>query len=407
MAGAGSRQTARLAWRFLRCDIAAGRLGTLAAALAVAVAAVTAVDWLAERVGAATTQRAAELIAADRVVRTDEPIPEAWLAQARQRGLAAARTVVFPTVAVAGERSQLVSLKAVEPGYPLRGELRVAAAPGAADQPAAGGPPPGRVWVAPRLLALLDTELGERLRLGDRALPMARLVTAEPDRAGPFGALAPRALVAWETVQETGLLGRGSRVRYSLLLAGEPEALAAYAAWLREAPGPEREVVRGEEAQPGIRRAVERAERFLGLAALLTVVVAAAAVLLTARHYAAAQLDRIAVLRVLGAGQGRIVAVQALILAAVALAAGALGTGAGFLLHHAMLALLGELLPPQLPGAGPGPALYGVGFALLAAGGFALPTVLRLRRVPPVRVLRRSAGAGALALALPYLVAAA
>ncbi len=397
----------RLAVRFLGRDLAAGRLGILAAALIVAVAAVTAVGWLGDRVEAATANRAAELIAADRLVRTDEPAPEAWLAEARERGLAAVRTMAFSTVVIVDGRSQLASVKAVEAGYPLRGELRIAEARDAGDRVAAGRPPPGEVWVGPRLLDLLDAELGTTLQVGRSSYPARRLVTAEPDRAGGFGNMAPRLLMAWEDVAGSALVGAGSRVDYALLLAGPEEALQGFADWVHRADGPEPEVLTGEEAQPAIGEIVGQAERFLGLAALITVVVAAAAVLLTARHYAAAQLDRVAVMRVLGASQGRVLAVQALILTLVALAAGAIGTAVGFGLHLAMVAALADVLPADLPAAGPLPALYGIGLGAVATAGFALPTAARLRRVPPIRVLRRTAGTGVLRTSVPYAVAAA
>ncbi|ABM62830.1 ABC transporter permease [Halorhodospira halophila] len=399
--------TLRLAARFLRRDLAAGRLGILAAALVVAVAAVTAVGWLGDRVGAATTERAAELIAADRLVRTDEAAPDDWLDAARERGLQAARTVEFPTVVAADGRTRLVSVKAVESGYPLRGELRTADARDADDRVAEQRPGPGAVWVEPRLLDLLGAELGGALEIGDMQLPMERLVTAEPDRAGMFGTVAPRVLLAWEDIAGTGLVGEGARVRHALLLAGPEDELDAFAEWLRDADGPEAEVLTGTEAQPAIQEIVGQAERFLGLAALITVVVAAAAVLLTARHYAVAQLDRVAVMRVLGARQGRVVAIQTAVLGAVALAAGVLGAAIGFALHAVMIALLADVLPPNLPAPGPLPALYGIGLGVAAAAGFALPTVARLRHVPPMRVLRRTAGAGVVRSGGAYAVAAA
>ncbi|MDN5849013.1 MAG: ABC transporter permease, partial [Nitrococcus sp.] len=78
----------RLLWR----DWRAGELRLLLLAVVVAVAAVTSVSWLADRVGAATTGQAADLLAADRLVRSSEPIPRAWLRLARDAGLATART---------------------------------------------------------------------------------------------------------------------------------------------------------------------------------------------------------------------------------------------------------------------------------------------------------------------------
>lgn len=398
-----------LALRLLYVDIRTGRLGILAVALMVAVAAVSSVGWVAERAGSAAQGRAAELIAADRLVRTEQRIPVQWREQASEMGLAAARVVEFPTVIVIGERSQLVAVKAVEQGYPLRGELRLKARRGASGQVAEGVPPAGKAWVEPRLLTLVEAGLGDELGIGDTRLTISRMIAAEPDRAQIFGSLGPRVLISWAAMQSSALVVEGSRVRYSLLLAGDEAALDRFSAWLQEqasGPAQEAELLRGGEAQPAVETIIDQAERFLSLAALLTVGVAGAAVLLTARHYASAQSERIAMMRVLGARQSHIVALQVVIIGVLALAAGVLGVVFGYLFQALMIALLSGLLPPHLGSPGIAPALYGLAIGLVAAAGFALPSVIRLRHVPPLQVLRRSGGAGAVRSVVPYTVAA-
>ncbi|BAU58486.1 hypothetical protein HH1059_17980 [Halorhodospira halochloris] len=408
--GTTAKASVQLAMRLLVVDLRAGHLGILVAALVVAVAAVSSVGWVTERAGAAAEERAAELVAADRVVRANQPVPAEWREQATELGLAAARMVEFPTVVMLGERSQLVAVKAVEQGYPLRGQLLTSAQRDGEEQDTTGPPPDGEAWVEPRLLALLDTATGEELELGDKSLTISRLITAEPDRAQIFGALGPRVLISWSDMESSGLVVEGSQVRHALLLAGDQQALDAFAAWLKDdasGPAQEAEVLTGSEAQPAVETITAQAERFLGLAALITVVVAAAAVLLTARHYAAAQLDRIAMMRVLGARQGTILLCQGTIISLLALLAGLFGVALGYALQALMLALLSEALPPNLGAPGPMPALYGIGVGMVAAAGFALPSVIRLRHVPPMRVLRRSAGSGVVRSMTAYLIAGA
>lgn len=406
---ASAKTTMQLALRLLLADLRAGYLGILAAALVVAVAAVSSVGWVTERAGVVIEQYAAELIAADRVIRANEQIPTRWRVKAEQMGLAAARMVEFRSVVMRGEQSQLVAVKAVEEGYPLRGELRTKPRRDGSAKVTGGPPPAGQTWVEPRLLALLEADIGAELELGDVSLTISRLVTAEPDRAQIFGALGARLLISWADMQASGLVVAGSRVRHALLLAGDQDGLDRFTTWLRNsAPGPTQgiEILRGGEAQPGVATIIAQAERFLGLAALITVVVAAAAVLLTARHYAAAQLDRSAMMRVLGARQSHIILLQGTIITALAIVAGLLGLALGYALQAAMLTMLGAILPPQLGSAGPAPALYGLVIGLLAAAGFALPSVIRLRHVPPMRVLRRSAGGGVVRSLLAYGIAA-
>lgn len=388
-------KTARLAWRLLGRDWRAGELRLLAAAVVLAVAAVSAVSWLAERVSGASAGRAAELLGADRQVRSNDPIPEAWLAKARELGLQHARTAEFASVVLAGERTQLVAVKAVERDYPLRGQLQLLEAVGGAPQPVRQGPAPGQAWAEPRLLGGLNVELGAEIALGQSSFALDRLIGLEPDRGGFFSSLAPRLMINYADLADTGLIQPASRVRYHLLLAGPAPALERFQRWLqREAP--EAEWRTPEESNPGVGNVLGRAQRFLGLGALLTVVIAGVAMLLTVRRYAARQVDRVAIMRCVGATQGEITGLFAWKLVWLGLLAGALGVGLGYLLHQLMLVLVADLLPPVVPPPGPRPALSGWLTALASLLGFALPTVLRLRRVPPLRVLRRELGEGVL-----------
>jgi putative ABC transport system permease protein len=383
----------RLALRLLARDWRAGEVRLLAAAVVVAVAAVTAVAWLADRVGAASGARAAELLAADRAVLTTTALPEEWLRQAQAFGLKTARTAEFPSVVLAAERPQLVAVKAVEAPYPLRGSLQLQAAVGAPAEPVRAVPEAGSAWVEARLLGPLGLDVGDDLSLGESRFTVARLLALEPDRGGFFTSLAPRVMINYRDLAATGLIQPGSRVRYQLLLAGPEPALERFRQWLpSDRPGLEWRTP--EDAGLGVHAAMQRAQRFLGLAALLTVVIAGVAILLTVHRYAERQVDRVAVMRCLGATGGDVTALMAWKLVWLGLFGGGLGIAAGYLLHLAMLALVADLLPPRVPAPGIYPALSGWATAFAALLGFALPTVLRLRRVPPLRVLRRELGAG-------------
>jgi putative ABC transport system permease protein len=73
-----------------------------------------------------------------------------------------------------------VALKAVEPGYPLRGRLEIAG------QSAPSIPPEGEVWVDAALLEALNVQVGQMLGLGERSLRIAATITREPDRGAGF-----------------------------------------------------------------------------------------------------------------------------------------------------------------------------------------------------------------------------
>lgn len=396
----------RLALRLLVRDWRAGELRLLAAAVVVAVAAVCSVSWLADRVAGASGARAAELLAADSAVQTTEAIPTAWIEQAKAFGLTTARTAEFPSVVLAGEQPQLVAVKAVEAPYPLRGSVQVQTGIGVAAQHVRSVPEERTAWVEARLLGLLKLAMGDVISLGDARFSVTRLIALEPDRGVFFTSLAPRVMINYADLAATGLIQPGSRVRYQLLLAGPEPALQRFRQWLPDKqPGLEWRTP--ADSGIGVNDAIQRGQRFLGLAALLTVVIAGVAILLTVRRYAQRQLDRVAIMRCLGATAADITSLMTWKLIWLGLLCGSTGVALGYLLHLAMLAMVADLLPPRLPPAGLYPAISGLVMAFAALIGFALPTVLRLRQVPPLRVLRRELGSGLFAGNALYVVALA
>ncbi|HET8700865.1 MAG TPA: FtsX-like permease family protein [Nitrococcus sp.] len=395
-----------LSLRLLLRDWQAGELRLLALAVVVSVAAVTSVGWLAERVGTAATRApAAEMLGGDLAVRSDRPIPEQWLQQAREWGLRTARTAEFPSVVLSGGRTDLVSVKAVAPAYPLRGKLRIRAGREAPERMAQGNPAHGQIWVDPQLLTTLGLAVGDTVRLGRSEFRISQLITLEPDRERVFYSLAPRVLLGWGDLAATGLVQPASRVRYQLLLTGSPAQVQRYAQWLKPHATSGVELLHPSDARFGIHDVVLKARRFLGLAALLTVVVAGVAMLLTTRHYVERQVLSVALMRCFGATRGRVTRLLAGKLVWLGIIAGALGALIGYLVHLAMLAVLSGIIVAELPAPGPGPLALGWLTALAALLGFSLPTLLRLREVTPLQVLRRESQRSPVTGSVPYLLA--
>lgn len=396
----------RHAARALRREFLAGDLLTVFAALALGVAVMTAVGTLVNRVTLALTASAAEVIGGDLGLRGRQEIPAAFEEEARRRGLATARMVEFASVLFHGEASQMANIKAVGAGYPLRGALMVARDRFGAEAEAGQAPPPGEAYADPRLLDALDLQPGETLEFGAGTLRVTRVLQAEPDTSGELMQLAPPLLVNRADVDAAGLLGPGSRASYRLMFAGPADAIAELREWLRPRAA-EFRLVGIEDAQRGMRGAFDRAGRFLALAALLAVLLAGVATALAANRFALRRVDQVAVLRCLGARQRDILAGLALQLLLLAAPACALGVVLGLLVQAGLVEALGALLPGRLPLPQAAPALAGVGIGLLLLLGFGLPPLLRLRGVPPMRVLNRSFAALPAGSLLTYLAALA
>ncbi len=395
-----------LALRLLYRDWRSGELRLLALAVVIAVGAVTGVAWLADRVAGATDARAADLLAADRAVEYPQPIPARWQSAAQDRGFGTALTAVFPTVVLSDTRNQLVSAKAVSEAYPLRGELAVQSSADAVERAPQGVPEPGTAWVEPRLLGLLDMAIGDQVSLGAIDVEIAAIIRFEPDRGQGFSNLAPRLMFNHSDLAATELLGAGSRVRHKLLLSGPQTELVAFTNELSAREGNAIEIETPSEQGRGAAEVIDQAKRFLGLAALLTVIVAGVAVLLTVRHYAERQITGVAVMRAMGATRRQVLQLFVGKLLWLGLFAGLVGGALGYGLHWVMLGLVAELLDTQLPPASWQPLATGWITAAAALLGFALPTLLRLRDAPPMRVLRDDLGSGLLRGSAPLLVAA-
>jgi putative ABC transport system permease protein len=373
-------------------DWRAGELRILAAALVIAVASVTSVAFFADRVRQALVHEAHQLLGGDVVLAADHP----WAASMREemaaRGLRVAEATTFISMARAGERAQLAGVKAVSDAYPLRGRLRAAPALNEPDAEAEAGPPRGTVWPDERLAAALELKRGDRLELGDATLTVGAILTLEPDRSTTFFNVAPRLMMHKDDVAATGLIQPGSRVWYSLLAAGDKAAARAFEAWVGPRLGRGESLQSLENARPEIRAGLERAQKFIGLTALLAVVLAAVAVSLATRRYTRRHLDGYAVMRCLGATQRQLVRLFTLEFAVLGVLAAAAGCLAGYAAQFVIAAFVSDLMLVALPQPTLVPAAQGflTGLALLL--GFALPPLLQLKNVPALRVLRRDVG---------------
>ncbi len=379
----------RHALRSLRREALAGDLLTVFAALVLGVAVMTAVGTLVGRVNLALAASTAEMLGGDLGVAGRSEPPAAFAEEAQRRGLRSARIAAFGSVLFHGEQSQMATIKGVDAGYPLRGQLKVRPAPDAPLLAQAGAPPSGEAYADPRLLQALGLQVGDALEFGAGTLRVSGVLEAEPDTSGELLTLSPTLLVNRGDLDDTGLLGPGSRISYRLMFAGEPAAIESLRDWLRPQANGLR-LLGVHDTQRGVREAFALAGRFLGLSALLAVLLSGVATALAANRFALQRIDQVAVLRCLGAGQRDILLSLALQLLLLAIPACLLGVVVGMLAQEGLVQILGGLVPQRLPLPPAAPALTGAGIGLLLLLGFGLPPLLRLRNVAPMRVLNRS-----------------
>ena len=394
----------RLGWKTLLRDLRAGELRLLMVAVTLAVASLTAVGFFADRLNGGLQRDALQLLGGDAVVRSDGPVPPAFIDKAKSLGLQAASTVTFPTMARApdedGGASKLIAFKAVPDGYPLRGSLTVANSVDGAGQVTRDIPAPGTAWADASLLDALGLKLGQDVLLGEAHFKLARVIVQEPDRGTGFISFSPRVMINQADVPSTGLIQPASRTNYRLAVAGGSQAVKAYVTWVEaELKKPSAQTgLRGgrleslESGSPEMRQTLDRAEKFLNLVALLAALLSAVAVAIVARSFAARHLDDCAMLRVLGQPQRTIALAYTFEFVLAGLFASALGVALGFAVHYVFVLLLAGLVSSTLPPPTLWPVAFGMGMGLTLLLAFGLPPVLQLAQVPPLRVIRRDVG---------------
>jgi putative ABC transport system permease protein len=388
-----------LGWRTLWRDVRSGELRLLILAVTLAVAALTAVGFFADRLQGGLQRDARQLLGGDAVISSDNKPPAAFEERARALGLQVVHTLGFPTMARAsdaqGGAAKLVALKTVEAGYPLRGTLRISPSPDTPDTPTKDIPAPGQAWVDAALLDAIGIQVGDPILLGDVQLKVGAILVIEPDRGGGFMNFAPRVMLNEADIAATGLIQPASRLSYRMAVAGPEAAVKTYVEW---ADAQVKSSVRGvrveslESGRPEMSQTLDRANKFLSLVALLAALLSAVAVALAARAFAANHLDDCAMLRVLGLSQRTIASAYAFEFALVGLFASLLGVAVGFGVHYLFVALLAGLVSATLPAASIWPALLGIGMGLTLLMAFGLPPVLQLAQVPALRVIRRDVG---------------
>jgi putative ABC transport system permease protein len=376
-------------WRMLWRDWRGGELNILAIGLVIAVTSITAVGFFTDRIERGLKLQSAELIGADLVITSGKPNVNDYIEDARTQDFQVATTQQFRSVALGNDQPQLVEVKAVSESYPLRGVLRVSDTPFGVDEATTDIPAAGDVWVEARLLQLLKLEMGDSISLGASTFTLRKVLRFEPDRGGDLFSVAPRVMMNRADVDATGLIGVGALVSYRVLISGNQFDIDSYRSVISNNLRKGERLFTVEDGRPELNTALQRAQQFLGLAALISVLLAGVAVATVAYRFTNRHLDTSAMLRCLGASQKTIIRLFSMEMLWLALVASTLGCVLGVVTQFVITELLDQLVIAKLPPPSFKSVFLGYATGIVMLTGFALPPLLALRRVPPLRVLRK------------------
>ena len=395
-----------LAWSQTLSLWRAGALRVFVFALILAVAAITAVSFFTQRVESALNQQGGLLLGGDLVVQADHPVPEKFIQRAEKLGISTVLTYEFASMVIHGDDNQLAEIKAVGHGFPMRGDLTIGPSVHAAGQSVKTVPRQGEVWMESRLANLLGVQVGDSLDVGERSFRISAILLREPSRGGDMFGFAPRLMMNTVDLPATRLIQYGSRVKYQLLLASTPRKINDYIVQTRPELGRGERMEDVRNARPEIKSALDKAQQFLGLSAMVSVILAMAAMLLASLPYIKQSLNTFALMRCFGARQNFVMQVLAFQTLIIALLSAVAGVALGFLAQLGLAKLAGSLFVETLPQVTFMPVVAGVAASVAMMIAVVLPHAWQMRNLSAMNILRRETLAQPLSAQAKFLPAA-
>ena len=377
----------KLAWQQLSAQWQAGDLRVLLLALVLAVTSITAVHFFTNRISTHLNRQGGMLLGGDAVIIADHAIPQTYITEAKRQGLQTASTLEFASMAIHGERNQLTEIKAIDDYFPLTGDFDVQTETSKTQQ-VRQGPARGEVWVEPRTANALGLKRGDKVELGATKLTVAGILMREPSRGGDMFSFAPRVMMHMDNVAATELIQFGSRVKYQVVLAGDAQKLQTFIDTLKLRLSRGERIEDVKTSRPEIRSALDKAETFLGLSAMVSVVLAIVAMMLASAPFVARSQETAALLRCFGASKADIEHIMLLQTAMLAAIGGVVGCLLGYLVQFGLAHYAGKLFLEHLPAPNLTPIAIGLILSFTVLFAIMWPHIRALKNMPITQILR-------------------
>jgi putative ABC transport system permease protein len=376
----------KMAWRDSRSS--RRRLLLFSISITLGIAALVAIGSFRHSLSQAIDDQARSLIGADLVVDSTRPFSPEAEALLHSLGEPQAREVRFSSMATfpRSDSTRLAHVRALGGDFPFYGAMETVP-PSAARDFRAGG----RALVDQSMLLQFHAQVGDPIKIGDMDFTIAGALTKMPGEASAAGSLAPRVYIPLQDLAATNLLKPGSIARYRdyvKFLEGTDVAqrIAILAPQIQRL-GLEFDTVAKRKKDLGT--ALENLYRFLNLVGFVSLLLGAVGVASAIQAHLQQKTKTGAILRCLGMSSRGTVLVYLIQTAAMGLVGATTGAALGVAMQRVFPRILQTFLPLAIPaGIAWELIVRGVllGFAICIL--FALPPLLRFRRVSPLRVLR-------------------
>ncbi|WP_049629233.1 ABC transporter permease [Cellvibrio sp. pealriver] len=383
-----------LAIQLLKRNWRSGELRLLGLSLVLAVSVLSGIAIFTGRLESTLISESNSVLGADYIVRGSQPHNNDWSIAAEQEQIRQTQAVLFSSMVFAGDEMHLASVKAVDNGYPLRGQFEISRVPFAINtsdiEIAKAIPAPGEVWVDSRLLPLLSVKLGDKVAVGEYELTITHVLIREPDSASPFSMTGARLIMNIADLLKTQVVQPGSRVDYQWLVASDnTQQLKEFIEQLKPQLNKHQRLVDIDSAQERVGRTLKTSKQFLLLSAVIAVLLSGVAIAIAARQFSGRHTDQVALMKSLGASATRIRTLYFTQLFFLGAIASLLGLVLGYFLQQMIAISLQEAYQIRLGAAGIYPYALSFFSGLMCLVFFALPALWYLPTVPPLKILRR------------------
>ncbi|QSB55836.1 FtsX-like permease family protein [Acinetobacter calcoaceticus] len=373
-----------------------GGLYLLIIALSLAISATTALKFSNDQVKNAVSLQASQMLGADLVLSNNEPIEQSWKKRAEQLGFKQTNVTMFSSMAHTQDQFVMVNVKAIEPLFPLRGQLEI--------EPTTQGIQSGEVWLSQRAADLLKVKLGDAVSIADGTFRFSGVIVRDSNQELGFSGFSPTVIIHQADIAKTHAIQTGSRIDYRLLMAGKPEQVQTFAKQFKQQHQTPKDLDEtaglrlrdASESNSRLLRPLENLDTFLQLANILTILLCGIAIALTSQRYVQQNQDHIALIRCLGGSKFQILLAYIGLLCVVSAISIVIGSLLGLILGYGLLQLMLQLIPQLELSFSVIPLLLGplpiaIFTSVIVLLGFILPSIWELLNTPPIRVIREQA----------------
>ncbi len=367
------------------------RLGLYTGAIGLGVAALVSINSFRANVATAINNESRNLLGADLELRSRRPFSDETqlvLDSTEVDGLAVSYVTTFNSMVLSKRTglTRFIEVRGIEGPYPYYGQV-------VTEPPGRWGTMGNRHWIVvdPAVMVQLNTIRGDTVSLGDAKFVLDASVVKVPGDIGFRSVFAPRIYVPAKYLDETGLLGFGTRTSYRAYLKFTDDRslndfLESHLTLLRsEGIGYDT----ASERQEDIARSLDLLTRFLGMVGLIALLLGGIGVASAIHVFIKEKLPTVAILRCLGTRQSTILAIYVAQAALTGLVGAIAGAMLGVLVQVNLPTVLADFLPLEVPTFIEWPTvLAGLGIGVWASVAFALLPLLTVRNVSPLQALR-------------------